>query len=193
MTTASDPTPASKPAPTGYRFAGPWIRLGALIIDGVILLVAFMAVFMVLGLALAVTGDPLTTLETEGWPGGAVVYVVTSVVMLAWYGGFQARLGGTPGMLLLKLRVRDPSGLEPPSLGAGVIRNAPQVLASFGAITGNGAFDAGLGVVSFVVYLAIGITISDSPTRQGFHDRLAGGTFVVRPASRVTAHPPSGG
>ena len=28
-------------------------------------------------------------------------------------------------------------------------------------------------------YIAIGITISNSPTRQGFHDRLAGGTYVV--------------
>jgi len=31
-----------------------------------------------------------------------------------------------------------------------------------------------------VVFIAIGITISKSPTRQGFHDRLAGGTYVVR-------------
>ena len=78
-----------------------------------------MAVLLVVGLALAVTGDPLTSLETEGWPAGAVVYVVTSVVMLGWYGGWRARVGGTPGMLLLKLRVLDPSGLERPSLRRG--------------------------------------------------------------------------
>jgi hypothetical protein len=41
-----------------------------------------------------------------------------------------------------------------------------------------------LNVVSLVVCVAIGITISSSVTRQGFHDRLAGGTYVVRLPSR---------
>ena len=49
-------------------------------------------------------------------------------------------------------------------------------------MTGNDTFDLLLGVIGFVVYIAIGITISNSPECQGFHDRLAGGTYVVRPA-----------
>src|SRR6185436_3597922 len=60
---------------------------------------------------LAVSGyllNPLRSSEIEGWPGGAVVYVVESVVMLGWYGGWQAGVGGTPGMLLLRLRVPRP-------------------------------------------------------------------------------------
>jgi uncharacterized RDD family membrane protein YckC len=85
------------------------------------------------------------------------------------------------------LRVLDPSGLGRPSFGAAVIRNSPQVLASFGPVTGNSAIDAGLGIAGGVVFIAIGITISKSPTRQGFHDRLAGKTFVVRPASKNPA------
>jgi hypothetical protein len=113
MTTESDPAFVPKHAPPGYRYAGPWIRLG---------------------------------------------------------------------MLLLRLRVLDPSGLGRPSFGAAVGRNSPQVLASFGPVTGNSAIDAGLGMAGGVVFIAIGITISKSPTRQGFHNRLAGGTFVVRPA-----------
>jgi uncharacterized RDD family membrane protein YckC len=186
MTAESDPAFVSKPAPPGYRYAGPWIRLAAWLIDGVLLGLAVLAFFLVLGLALAVTGRPLMSLETEGWPAGAVVYVVTSVVLLGWYGGWQAGVwGGTPGMLLLRPRVLDPSGRGRPSFGAAVIRNSPQVLASFGTITGNSytgysAIDVGLGMAGCVVYVAIGITISRSPTRQGFHDRLAGGTFVVR-------------
>jgi uncharacterized RDD family membrane protein YckC len=183
MTTESDPAFVPKPAPPGYRYAGPWIRLTAWLIDGVLVVLALMALWLVLGLALAVSGyllNPLRSSEIEGWPGGAVVYVVESVVMLGWCGGWQAGIGGTPGMLLLRLRVLDPSGLGRPSFGAAVIRNSPQVLASFGAITGNSAIDAGLGMAGGVVFIAIGITISKSPTRQGFHDRLAGGTYVVR-------------
>ena len=114
MTTESDPAFVAKPAPPGYRYAGAWIRLGALIIDGLLLGVALFAVFMVVGLAIAATGDTLMSLETEGWPAGAVVYVLTSIVMLGWYGGWQSRVGGTPGMLLLKLRVLDPGGRKSP-------------------------------------------------------------------------------
>ena len=84
-------------------------------------------------------------------------------------------------MLALKLRVRDPSGEANPSLGAAVTRNLPQVLVSFSDYSGNEGIDALLSIVTLVVYVAIGITISSSPTRQGFHDRLAGGTYVVRP------------
>lgn len=119
MTTESDPAFESKPAPPGYRYAGPWIRLAALLIDSVLVVLALLALWLVLGLALAVSGyllNPLKSSEIEGWPGGAVVYVVESVVMLGWYGGWQAGVGGTPGMLLLRLRVLDPSGLgRPPS------------------------------------------------------------------------------
>ena len=158
MTTESDPAFVSKPAPPDYRYAGAWIRLGALIIDGLLLGVALFAVFMVVGLAIAGTGDTLMSLETEGWPAGAVVYVLTSIVMLGWYGGWQSRVGGTPGMLLLKLRVLDPGGLEKPSFGAAVVRNSPQVLANFGAVSGSAVIDGALGLVGLVVYIAIGIT-----------------------------------
>jgi hypothetical protein len=63
----------------------------------------------------------------------------------------------------------------------------PQVLVSFTdysdneGYSGNEGIDALLIIVTLVVNVAIGITISRSPTRQGFHDRLAGGTYVVRP------------
>ena len=36
-----------------------------------------------------------------------------------------------------------------------------------------------LGVVSFVVYAAIGLSITSNLRYQGFHDRLAGGTYVA--------------
>ena len=77
------------------------------------------------------------------------------------------------------------AGWAGPSLRAAVIRNSPQVLANFGAVSGSAVIDGVLGLVGFVVCVAIGITIAESPTRQGFHDRLAGGTFVVRPAAHV--------
>jgi hypothetical protein len=85
-------------------------------------------------------------------------------------------------MLALKLRVRDPSGEANPSLRAAVTRNLPQVLAGFSDYSGNEGTDALVLIVTLVVYVAIGVSISSSPTRQGFHDRLAGGTYVLHPA-----------
>jgi hypothetical protein len=40
-----------------------------------------------------------------------------------------------------------------------------------------------LALVGPLIYIAVFITIAISPTQQGFHDRIAGGTHVVRRAS----------
>ena len=44
----------------------------------------------------------LADLDSDTWPAGLLAYIVLSVVMLAWYGGWQAGVGATPGMLVLK-------------------------------------------------------------------------------------------
>lgn len=186
MTTESDPTRAPKPAPPGYRYAGPWIRLLAVTIDGVLLFAVVYVLFIVLaGLLLMSFPQAAESLgqdlDSSTGPAGPVAYVVLSALMLAWLGGWQAGAGATPGMFALKLRVRGPGGEDKPSLRAAVIRNAPMVLAGFGELTGSEIVDLVLGLVGLAVYAAIGITISESTTRQGFHDRLAGGTCVVRP------------
>ena len=122
MTTESDPAFVSKPAPDGFRYAGAWIRLGAFIIDGLVLFVVAFALGMGLGAFLALA-YPSVNLDMDGWPAGAVAYAVTSAALLGWYGCWQAGKGATPGMLALKLRVRDPSGEANPSLRAAVTRN----------------------------------------------------------------------
>jgi hypothetical protein len=44
-----------------------------------------------------------------------------------------------------------------------------------------------LEIAGLLIQLAIGITIAKSPTHQGIHDRLAGGTYIVRelPSSAI--------
>ena len=195
MTTPEDTSQApdnpafvSKPAPDGYRYAGAWIRLAALIIDSLILLPVGFALGMGIGLFLVIA-YPTVNLDMHGWLVGAVVYVVMSAALLGWYGGWQHGVGATPGMLVLKLRVRDPSGDDNPSLRAAVTRNLPLVLGSVGDFSSHETIGALLMIVTLVVCVAIGITISNSPTRQGLHDRLAGGTYVVRltPEGRARA------
>jgi uncharacterized RDD family membrane protein YckC len=183
-----NPAFVSKPAPDGYRYAGAWIRLAALIIDSLVLLPVGFALGMGIGLFLVIA-YPTVNLDMHGWLVSSVVYVAMSAALLGWYGGWQHGVGATPGMLVLKLRVRDPSGDDNPSLRAAMTRNLPLVLGTFGDFSGDETIDALLTIVTLVICVAIGITISNSPTRQGFHDRLAGGTYVVRlaPGARARA------
>lgn len=189
MTTESDPPPVSNRAPAGYRYAGAWIRLLALVIDGLLLLAVLWVLFIVVsGLVLLsyprAAESTLANLDSGRWPAGLVTYVVVSVLMLAWFAGWQTGVGATPGMLLCKLRVRGPDGEDNPTIRAATLRNSPQVLSGFGELTGNDAIDLALRVTTLVVYAAIGFSIAGNPRHQGFHDRLAGGTIVVRPGER---------
>jgi uncharacterized RDD family membrane protein YckC len=185
MTTEPDPTQVPKAAPSGYRYAGAWIRLLALIIDGLLMFAVTYVLFLILsGLLLMsyphAAESLLADMDSTTWQAGLLIYVVGGVLTLAWFGGWQTGVGATPAMLLLKLRVRDRSGQDNPSPRAAVLRNSPWVLASFGNVTGNESVDVMLGVVSFAVFAAIGLSITSNAQYRGFHDRLAG-TYVVRP------------
>lgn len=107
-----------------------------------------------------------------------LVNVTLSVAFLAWLAGWQATVGASPGMLALQLRVLGPSRQAKPSVFAAVVRNLPIALASF-AVTSRTP-DSLFAVIAPVIYVAVFVTIARSPTQQGFHDRIAGGTYVVR-------------
>ena len=125
MTTEPDPTPpVTRPAPTGYRYAGAWIRLFALIIDGLLPFAIVYVLFIVLGgvlyLAYPQAADSvLADLDSTTWPAGLLAYIVLSVVMLAWYGGWQAGVGATPGMLVLKTEGPRPQWRRQPVVARG--------------------------------------------------------------------------
>jgi uncharacterized RDD family membrane protein YckC len=169
---------------SGYRYAGAWIRLLALILDGLLVFAVIYVLFIFVGGALLlaypqVAETAVAKLDSNTWPAGLVSYVVATIVSLVWFGGWQAGVGATPAMLALKLRVRDRTRQHNPTFRAAVLRNSPQMLASFGDLTGTDSIDVMLGVVGFIVYAAIGLSITSSPECQGLHDRLAG-TYVVR-------------
>lgn len=95
--------------PAGYRYAGAWIRLLALLIDGLLVMAILWVLFIVVGGLLLLSypsaaESVLADVDSSRWPMGLVSYVVVSALNLAWFGGWQARVGGTPGMLLCKLR-----------------------------------------------------------------------------------------
>jgi uncharacterized RDD family membrane protein YckC len=91
--------------------------------------------------------------------------------MFGYFVLFEVTYGTSLGKRLLGLTVHGPAGAPKPDLKQSAIRNSFTLLAVVPYI-GN--------LLAFIAYVIIAVTISSSPTKQGKHDELAGGTQVVK-------------
>ncbi|GAA5050866.1 RDD family protein [Nocardia callitridis] len=83
---------------------------------------------------------------------------------------FEVTSGSTPGKKLLGLHVRGAGGGDKPNIKESAFRNAYMLLAIIPCVGP---------VLWFIGAIAIAVTVSSSPTKQGWHDQFAGGTQVV--------------
>jgi uncharacterized RDD family membrane protein YckC len=145
--------------PIGYGYAshpgGLGARFGARIIDGFI-------VGIVSALLALLTGTSSSILVTG---------LFTGILMFAYFVAFEVTQARTLGKRLLGLSVRGAGGLPKPDFKQSAIRNAFTLLPVIPYVGGL------LGVIAIIV---IAVTISNSPTKQGKHDEMAGGTQVVK-------------
>lgn len=125
-------------------------RFGARVVDAIIL--------GVVGLALGFVLD-----------FGFVWLAIHAILVFAYFTLLDASYGTTLGKQLLRLKVTGPHGGRP-SIPQAAVREAFTVV---GAIPFAGP------VLSLLAWIVIGVTINSSPTNQGKHDELAGGTRVV--------------
>lgn len=145
-----------QPPAAGQKPGGLGRRFWARWLDGVLVsIVAFL-------LALFVFGDDYPFLVTG---------VFSGVLTYGYFVLFEVTQGATPAKRLLGLAVRGPDGVSKPTLGQSAVRNSFTVLA---VIPYLGP------LLAFIAYVVIALTISGSPTKQGKHDELAGGTRVIR-------------
>ena len=147
--------PSTPPATWGGRPGTLGIRWGARIIDGLLvgLVAGLLASLFNSGTSIMVTG------------------IFTGLLMFVYFVAFEVTQGRTLGKRLLGLSVRGPGGAPKPTLQQSAIRNAFTVLPVLPFLGGF------LGVVAMIV---IAVTINSSPTKQGKHDEMAGGTQVVK-------------
>ena len=143
------------PAAWGGHPGGLGARFGARVIDGILvgIIASLLAALFNSSGSIMVTG------------------LFTGLLMFIYFVAFEVTQGRTLGKRLLGLSVRGPSGSPKPDLKQSAIRNAFTLLPIVPFIGGL------LGVVAIVV---IAITINGSPTKQGKHDEMAGGTQVVK-------------
>ena len=91
--------------------------------------------------------------------------------MFIYFVAFEVTQGWTPGKKVLGLSVRGPGRSTEARPEQSAIRNAFTLLPIVPFVGGL------LGVIAIIV---IAVTINGSPTKQGKHDELAGGTQVVK-------------
>ncbi len=108
--------------------------------------------------------------------GGSYVYgalsgVIGAVIALGYFVLMESRNGQTVGKMLLKLRTEGPDG-APPSTEVAIKRNFWVALGALGVIPVVGGIVGSLAELAIVILIAV--TISSSPTNQGWHDKLAG-------------------
>lgn len=146
--------PPPLPPIQGGQPGGLGARFGARIIDGI--LISIIAV----PLAFSVHGNG--SILVTGLFSGLLTFI--------YYVAFEVTQGWTPGKKLLGLSVHGPHGAQKPTAKESAIRNGFTLLPiiPFG------------GLLALIAYIVIAVTINSSPTKQGKHDELAGGTQVVK-------------
>lgn len=147
--------PSAPPAAWGGRPGGLGVRFGARFIDGILL--GFLSFF------LSFFFDDSSRILVTG--------MFTGLLTFAYFVAMEVTQSRTLGKMLLGLSVRGPGGAPKPDFKQSAIRNAFTLLPIVPYVGGL------LGVIAIVV---IAVTINSSPTKQGKHDEMAGGTQVVK-------------
>ncbi len=136
----------------GQEYAGFWIRVGATLIDSLIIIIVLMVPLSFIYGQQYWTGDQYI----HGFWDFLLGYVVP-IVATIW---FWLRFMGTPGKMALKLRIVDAKTGNGISLGQAIGRYLGYIVSSI---------PLGLG------FIWIGI----DGRKQGWHDKMAG-TVVIR-------------
>lgn len=170
--TPPPPPPPSNPPPAPGGYGAPAssdtganalvMRFLARIIDGLVVGVTMVIVFAILpGLSI----------------GGPVYRLAAAVIGFGYYVWFESNQGATPGKSILKLHVGSDGG-GPITMEQSARRNWWLLLGALGGVPLLGVL---AGLASFIVAIAIAVTISNDPRGQGFHDRMAN-ALVTRTA-----------
>jgi uncharacterized RDD family membrane protein YckC len=131
------------------------LRFAARLIDGIIVnVVAFIIAFAIGSVS-------------NYWVTG----LFSGLLMFLYFLAFESTQGWTPGKKLLGLSVQGPRGAPKPDVQQAAIRNVWTLLNIIPFIGG---------LLTLIAVIVIAVTINGSPTKQGKHDELAGGTQVVK-------------
>jgi uncharacterized RDD family membrane protein YckC len=148
--------PGGYPPPArGQEPGGLGLRFVARLIDGIIVNVVAVVIVLAIGAL------------SNYWVTG----LFSGLLMFLYFLAFESTQGWTPGKKILGLSVHGPGGAPKPTAQQSAIRNVWTLLNIVPFIGG---------LLLIVAVIVIAVTINGSPTKQGKHDELAGGTQVVK-------------
>ena len=163
------------PSTRGYNPGELVDRFLARLIDGVLLAVVYIFAAVIVGGA--VMGDR-GGLYGSGSAARAASAVLGAVIYLGYFTLMESTRGQTVGKTVRKLHTLGPAGGKPTPdqsarrniwVAAGILGVIPVVGSTIG------------GLLEFVAVIMIAVGINHDPIRrQGWHDRFAGGTRVVK-------------
>jgi uncharacterized RDD family membrane protein YckC len=165
--------------PTGPRPGGLGERFLARLIDGILIGIVGTVVVSVL-----IVG---TFMDSSGgfygaddYAAAAVSGILTALLYVGYFAFMESSRGQTLGKMALNLHTQGPDGAKPTMeqairrnlwAGAGVLSIVPVV----GGLVG--------GLIQLVAVIVIAVGINGDPVqRQGWHDKFAGGTRVIKNA-----------
>lgn len=154
--TTQQPTYAT---PGGHQYGGAGIRLGARILDAII--VGIPAVLIALAV---IDADNITSGTNFGFA------IIGLIIGFLYEVGFTATQGATPGKMILGLKVIAEDGTSPPGWNPAIMRWLPGLV---NIIPGAG------GLLSLVLAIASGVMISNDDQNRSVQDRV-GKTFVIK-------------
>lgn len=151
------------------QYVGFWARVGAAIIDSVILLVVLTPLLAVLGLSPDIKTDEegLPLIGPEYWTSVSVNQLIAAGIVIAFWLWKMA----TPGKMAIGAVIVDANTLAKPSAGTFVLRY--------------------LGYFVSTIPLGLGLLwVGWDPRKQGWHDKIAS-TVVVKKSSLPPVAPGS--
>lgn len=142
-------------------YAGFWIRLGAYLIDGILLYIVNRIIGMVFGVSVgAMSGFDESAGETVQTGAVLIAYLVIMVANIAYFAVFESSARqATPGKMALGLIVTDLNG-DRISFGRALGRYFAKIISS---------------LILLIGFIMIGFT----ERKQGLHDMIAG-TLVLK-------------
>lgn len=155
------PFPGGAPGYGAPQFGGGsqpgdlWTRFAARVIDFIPAVIVYWLVSAIIG----------------GIVGGIVGMIVSYAALTAYYVVMETSQGATFGKKLLGLRVIAPGGAPQLDQKQSLMRNIFVPL-NIVYCLGN--------LASFGLMIYIAVTIEQDPNKQGWHDKFAGGTQVVK-------------
>lgn len=105
--------------------------------------------------------------------------LVTTAISLGYYGFMESNNGATFGKQLMKLKVVGPDGASNPTMEQAIRRNVFLAFGLAGIVPVVGQLLGGAASLVAVIMIAVGIN-GDTARRQGWHDKFAGGTQVLK-------------